>query len=1128
MLTFIIGSSGSGKTYTAYTRVIQEAREYPERNFLILVPEQFTLQTQRELVMQHPGKGIMNIDVLSFLRLSFRVFDEVQTKQHMILEDMGKSLIVKKILMEKQHELRFFSGNVKRQGFADEMKSVLSELLQYGIDEERFQQMKEAAEGHPVLSRKLHDIEIVRKGFHDFLRERYITTEGIYDLLSEEAAKSKILRDSVIVLDGYTGFTPSQYHLLEALMRYAKQVYVTVTMDYREVSRRQKEHQLFFLSRKTMDKLTQLAANVHCEVTEPLVLTGTPHRFMDSPALAALERNLFRYPQKVYEEDTKELSVISSASPAAEVGYTVYEVKRLVRNGMRYREIAIICGDLGTYGRLLQKEFDKAGMPVFLDSKRTVLTNPLVELLRSLLELSEGDFRYEQVFRWAKCPLSEITTEECDRLENYVLALGIRGKYRWEKQWEQGRKNTTPETLEEINAIRLKVMGALLPVLSVLSGKTGVAEKIQALRDYVERYRLEERLQELLPEEVPDNADLYEKREILSMKKEYEQVGHLTEEILQRAEELLGNEILSPREFREILETGFSEAKVGLIPPGIDQIVIGDIERTRLMGIRVLFFIGVNEGVVPAGKDNQGIINDGDRSFFEEHGIELSPTLRRLSYTSEFYLYLNLTKPGQKLFLSYAGHPSYLIGRVRAVFPKLSVQAVEKMIPEGEFLLKADKGKSTLISEIRDFREGKDSPRLKELLYLWNQEGYDARPWVEAAFYLAPQKKISMESALRLYGNVLPGSVTRLERYASCALAHFLSYGLRLEERKVFQLSMPDIGTIFHTALELFSTKLSERGFNWLTVPEEEMNELSGLSTREAANEYGNGILQSSKRNEYFISRVDKIMRRTLKTIRWQLQYGRFEPEYFEESFLYTNRYLSLRGRIDRIDTYREGNTCYVKVTDYKSGNTGFDLVKLYYGLQIQLGVYLGATLNMVREQNPGIDVVPAGIFYYRLNNPLVAKSDHAEEEIRKLLRPNGLVNRDTKILRLLDRRLEPSGTEDNSETDGLRPSYVSDSIPVETKEDCTLSSRSLAVPEDQMLLLTEYLDSMMLRFGKEILDGEASANPYRYGQGEACAYCEYQQVCSFDTLSGKRCRILKKKSSEEIWHEIGQENNRK
>lgn len=1139
MVQFIVGSSGTGKSSYVFDQVISESMENPDKNYLVIVPEQFTLQTQKELVLRHPHKGIMNIDVLSFLRLAFRVFEELGTEQKMVLEDMGKSLIVKKVLMEHKSELQYFAGNVTRQGFAEEMKSVLSELLQYGIGEEELEEMEQVATTStiPALGRKMHDIALIYRAFQEFLRERFITTEGIFDLLGEEIAKSEVVRGAVVVLDGFTGFTPSQYQLLRALLKYAEKVYVTVTMDRADadrVIRRETygKHRLFYTGYKTMETLRRLAQEAGCEVAEECLLPekagSVPYRFQQAPALAHLEQHLFRYPNVTFAEEPKEILLWNCATPQDEVLETVCEIKRLVQSGLRYKDIAVVTGDVASYGELLMRSFDEAGIPGFTDRKRSIMGNPLVELLRALLDLSEGNFSYEQMFRWAKCVLSGVEDNDCDSLENYVLAYGIKGESMWKKEWTR--------LPGEINAVRLQVMNTLMPVLRVLRDKeTTTRERLQALRNYLYENRVEEKLEQMMLELSSEGQNANRLNRMLE--KEYEQIFGQVEGIFARAEELLAEDRLSVKEFREILETGFSEAKVGLIPPGRDQVVVGDIERTRLQDIKVLFFLGVNEGIVPLNASAGGILSDGDREFFLESKIELAPTIRQTIYTAEYYLYLNMTKPSQRLYVSYAKkdaegkelRASYLIGKLQSLFP-----ALKSKNPAGKkdafSVLGADGGKRSLIAAMRDYREGESGLVFAELMQLLAEQGEDVEALAKKVFFRTAEQSLSPEHVQKLYGEVLRGSVTRLERYAQCALGFFLEYGMKLEEREVYRLSMPELGSMFHEALELFSKKIKEEGKQWAELSDEEQEQYTEQATEQAVAEYRNEKLQEDdKRTAYMIDRVKQTVLRTVMTIREQLRYTSLVPERFEADFQYKADGLAFQGKIDRIDLYEDEEKCYVKIMDYKSGNLKLDLNKVYYGLQMQLGLYLDAVIAELAKEKPDKEIVPAAMLYYHIFNPLVERSEHPGEDIVKELRPDGLVNKDKQVLKRLDFELLPEtepGADLYAEEAGLQPKVNAKYLPVRTKADGELYASAALATEENLEHMRIHLKHLVDGFKEEIRSGNAKANPYRYQKESACDYCKFKQVCSFGSLSGKEERKLKKAEADTIWETIGQMNN--
>lgn len=1124
MIYYIFGAAGAGKSWQLYHKLLHEAKEHPEKKYLVIVPEQFTLQTQKELVTVNPEQqGIMNIEVLSFLRLAWRVFEETGGNERMVLEDTGKSMIVKKIALEQKDRLKLFARNVRRQGFLDEIKSMLSEFYQYGIGEEELEQMEQAAAGNPMLEKKLADLKVFYQSFQDFLADRYITTEGICDLLREKVPESSLIAGSTICFDGFTGFTPSQYKLIGTLMQYAADVYVTITMDAAQVFRPQKEHQLFYLSYTTMKHMDELALKSGQEIAEPLILEEDG-RYGAAESLKYLGRQLFRYPNRPYEKEQQELRLFSHKNIQEEINWTVTEIAHLVREqGYRYRDIAVVTGDLESYAEGLRREFDRAGLPCFIDRKKTVLDNPLISFLCAVLELVAQDFTYDAVFWYLKSPLSGITKEESDIFENYVLATGIRHYSAYRKEWKYRYRTHYPVELEKINAIREKLIAPFDVFYEVMrSEKTTVREKMTALYQLLVTQKAEQYLKV--------QAEQFSQTEPLRAR-EYEQIYRIVLELFDRVVGLLGEDTISLKEFQEILKTGFVEAKVGLVPPGLDQVVAGDIERTRLKGIRVLFFLGVNEGVVPKPVKSGGILSEMDRTIFEECGIELAPGRRKSAFTAEFYLYLTLTKPTEKLFLSWrrtdaAGKgilPSYLVDRVRKLFPGVPVE--ERQEKELYSCLGTDAGFGYFIRGLQEYiKAGEQTENLyfKELyrLYMGGGEAFStgqalpAETIAAAAFYQKNTQPLSKEYAGKLYGAQLKGSVSRLERYAECAFAHFLSYGLALEERKEHQIAMPDIGTLYHNALQLYSQKVKEENYTWHTIEATQSERLLKEAVMQAAAEYENGIFASTKRNEYLLVRMERILKRTIATVQSQIAAGDFEPAVFEYAFTHADRYLALKGRIDRIDLCEKDGRTYVRVVDYKSGNNLFRLDKLYYGLQLQLSVYMRAAMEWAKEKQSG-EIVPAGMLYYHMDDPIIEKEEGMtdyEEAVRMQLAMHGLVNADTASIVSMDRSFYDAAG-------GLAAGVKSAVMPVETGKLGGLTSRSLTASSEQLEQLLERVGEKMHEQSAEIEAGEIDPNPYRMGTENACEWCAYRGACSFDTrVPGYHYRNLEKLKTEEAW----------
>lgn len=1138
-LRFYIGASGAGKSWQVYNRIIEEAQADIHRNYLIVVPDQFTMQTQLEMVKRHPRKGIMNIDVLSFGRLSHRIFEEVGGGEKPVLDDTGKSLVLRRVAAELEGELTVMRQNVRRLGYIHEVKSALSEFMQYGLNPTDVEKLCEYASSRGALAYKLRDLHTLYKGFLKYIDEKYITTEETLDLLRSALPKSRVIKDSVIVFDGFTGFTPVQNRVIQQLMTLASEVIVTVTMDTRENPYAlDGEQKLFHLSKKTMRDLDRLCREAGAvRESDVIISSETVYRYKSNAGLAHLERELFRYPYKVFDEPQESIRIFEASNPKEELRQVCLKIKELVREkGYCYRDIAVVTGDMERYGFLAQECFGHFDIPIFLDRTNKLVLNPFVEFIRSALLIVIQEYSYESVFHFLRCGLSEITSEDTDRLENYCLTMGIRGKKAWTNRFTRrmNRQDEEADELDALDRLRERLVECISPLMIK---KAKGSELVGALYEFIVKARIEEKLDKY--------AGQFEKDGDLVRAKEYEQIYRLVMELLEQIDALLGDEELEIKEFADILDAGFSEIKVGTIPQNVDKVVIGDIERTRLCDIKALFFIGVNDGVIPKSGGSGGIISDIDREFLQASEFELAPTPRQKMYIQRLYLYINMTKPSELLFLSYSKvdsegksiSPAYLISMVSKLFSRLEIEKPELRPIEEQINSPVD-GLAYLVGLMRGYasREGVGQSRLFFTLYDTYVRNEKYAPIVEqmrrAAFsYIkgADGLRLPRELARLLYGQVIKNSVSRLEKFAACAYAHFLQYGLTLEERDKYSFESVDIGNVFHAVLEGFSDRLAAEGCTWLDFPSELGERLVGECLESYAASYGGTVLYSSKRSEYMITRMQRILNRTVQTLQYQLKKGAFTPESFEMSFqtisdldsvnisLSDEEKLHLIGRIDRVDTCRKDDKIYVKVIDYKSGTRKFDLAALYYGLQLQLVVYMNAAMEVQKKKNPDTRVIPAAMLYYHVSDPLAETekgspdAKEIEAEIMEKLKMTGMVSDDEEIIRLLD-----------SEFEGK-----SSIIPVAKKKDGSFTQSSSILSNDDFGKVSDFVNRKIRELGTDMLDGSIGLNPYEQNGAGACTYCAYSSVCGFDKRLGSRLvRRLEDMSQETALERIKEEVN--
>lgn len=1061
------------------------------------------MQTQKDLVMQHPNHGIMNIDVLSFVRLAYRIFEETGGQALPVLDDEGKNLILRKIAGDYEKDLKVLKGNMKKLGYISEVKSVLSEFDQYDIGEEELRQMKAAAGENSRLYYKLQDLEVLYIGFKKYLEDRFITKEELLDALCRVVKGSDILKESTIVLDGFTGFTPVQNRLLGELLEVCREVIVTVTMDDRENPYVYKHpYQLFALGKHTVTSLIQIAAERKVSVEDPLCLYERPlYRFCDNSAMEFLERNIFRYSKECYKEKQGAVRIHVARNPREEAMKAAGRVRNLVRTkGYRYRDIGVIVSNMEVYGDDLGQAFDLYEIPVFMDHKRSILLNSFVEYIRSLLNMVKDNFSYESVFRFLRTNLSGFTYGEVDELENYVIALGIRGYKKWQESWIRRPKYMEEENLEILNHNRVRLVEKVDTLVYVLRQRSKTVKDVtMALYEFMVREELQLKLQR--------QSEAFQEAGELALAKEYSQVYRILIELFDKFVELLGDEKVTMDEYLKLLDAGLEEARVGVIPPGIDQVVVGDMQRTRLKDMKALIFVGANDTFLPGALIRSGLLTERDRDKFATGKIHLSPGGKEKAYEQKFYLYMNLTKPSETLDIYYSKvsadgksiRPSYLIQEMQRLFSGLEIEDEEKQA----FSAQEWTPRLGMQKVIRGFQDGNAMDQEWQELYSWYkrqpQWQYRVEELMKSGFYTRPADGLTKEVAKQLYGEHFQDSITRIERFSACAFAHFLTYGLRLRERQIYEFQPIDLGNVCHSALEYYSRKLKEEHLSWTEIEEEKRQEYIDDSVEHAISDYGNSVLYSSARNEYMIERMKRLLTRTIWALTKQLEAGDFVPVAYEMRFE--------NGKIDRVDLCKDKDKVYVKVLDYKTGSKAFDVVALYHGLQLQLMVYMDAAVKMTQKHYPDSEVIPAGVFYYRLNDPLVEKKVVGEEEeiwqkVLKELKVDGVMNLKDETLEHLDH------------------CQVGESavIPVKYNKNGSLSKNSKVASEQEFEVMMRHALGKVLKVHRKILSGEVAAFPYRRKQESGCDYCAYRHICGFDQkIPGYKYRDIFEMTQSEV-----------
>jgi len=1114
-LELIIGPSGSGKTFSMREELLRRSAAELEVNYLVLVPEQFNMQTQRDIVLASKNQGIMNIDVLSFNRLCHRIFDEAGGNRKVVLDDCAKTMILRKIAGVIEDKLTVMAGKLDKAGYINEVKSIISEFMQYNIGSEEIACMIENNQGRSNLTSKLADIKLIYDEFVKYLGDRYITTEELLDAATDIADHAKVLENAEIYLDGYTGFTPVQRRFLKVLMSRCRRVVVTVTLGNEEIvadsfmSRKVSDEELFSLSRTTIQKLMQDAAEVGATVEAPVLLNAAvPYRLRGSERLAMLERRLFRADAADEKPvgDADAITIFNADTLRDEAYAVCRRIHELVRNdGYRYREICILTGMMEEYEGVLRQAMRDYDIPCFMDMRRNVLMNPLSELVRSVLYMIEKNYDYESVMRYMRCDISGFAPSETDAFDVYMVAAGVKRGSQLHKSFNRKVKGFDDKKLQEVENIRLRLEDMIKPLRECFGPKKKVkcAAMLRCLYEYI----------------CARNAfgEMQQRAELLKEKGEHEREGEYRSiyekliELFDGIMDFLGEEKLSVRELAEIIDAGFSEQSVGILPPGVDEVIIGDIKRSRLSDLKVLFLMGVNDGVIPADMHKRGILSELDREILKNQKLgtkelELAPDTRQQAFIQKFYLYMYLTKASEKLFLSYSRQAadgsacdrSYLIDELCQMFPDIKVE-------------KYDINNSSVLT----VREGIDNLTTKITHGIYDKELFEgvigeekyreyARGLLDHAFRVYTDTPIQKAVASALYGMKITGSVTRLEKFAQCAYAHFLKYGLKLRERSEFSFENRDLGTIYHSCLQEYGKVLGASEYSWLNVPEDTAVLFMRTAVDRVLKGESEGALYENYRSSYTENRIRRIMERTIRTLTYQVKKGDFEPVGYEVAFGKSSEAgeiyydlgeatMSFYGVIDRLDTFTDGDKTYIRIVDYKSGSQSLDYVLVYEGISLQLPMYAGAGVRYIKNTGKNNEVINAGVFYYHIDDPVIKRNDEAEDEayiekeIIKALSMKGVVSDDTDIIRHMDHDI----------------SGKSDIIPAGIKKDGGLTSGSKVLPEGDMDKLMRFAYDKVEELGRRIMEGEISASPYKKGSGDqgksACKYCSYGSICGFD-----------------------------
>lgn len=1158
-LQFIIGRAGAGKTYTLIQNMVHKSIELPQKKFVAVVPEQYSMETQKEILNLHPQGGCFNIEVTSLTRLAYTVFEEQGGVDLNVMDDLGKTLVIRKILEECKEQLKVYQSKTSMMGFTQKVKSVISELRQYNIGEEELIKMCDETEEYPSLRMKLEDIHVINNAFNDYIKDKAITNEELLTLLCKYIPKSDFVKKTYFYFDSFTGFTPVQYQVLEQIIRYSPQVSMAVTLPEDEVNFKGfSPYELFALSKETIIKTRELAIRNSIEILPNIVIDlesdGEKKECSRlgriDEALSFIESHIFRdgvnshQDEKIrktsrgssphqarkekYNRETEAVKVCALSNPKAEAEYVAGEISRLIKSKQyRFQDFAVITGDIEGYYKYINQAFTKYDIPCFIDHKEDVLSNKYVDGLLAALDVIEKDFSHQAVMRFIRLKFMDLDERECDIFENYILKSNRRGYKSYTRKWEKLYQFMEGEDhLVIVNKVRVEIVEGFKQLREVLvNRKSTILDKTKALYLFMNQHNIQEKIYK--------DIMYFRANKLTALEKEYHQISEAVINVFDRLVSLMGDEIVSNKEYMDILQAGFSEIKIGIIPPGIDTVMVGNIERTRLKDTKkILFFVGMNDGIVPNTSAGGGMITDSERDILSTKDFELAPTSRDNIFKQRIYLYSLFAKPLEQIILCYSQtgsdgatlRKSYIIGTLMNMFENLKEELMEQIETTPEHITNKNVALeyvSENINRYRNFSAGKRQIEDKLFMYLSNilNANEDTEKFmnliIDAGFYNNKKEQLLETFARRLYG--LPGNIgiTRLEGYAKCAYSQFLSYGLRLQEREKFSIAAYDIGNLYHRSIQKFFEIAGSEKVDWKNITEEKNQEMISDAVDKVLKDYDNEALEGSARNSFITGQVREIAAKTVKVLVNHIQCGKFKPTEYEIPLEH--------GIIDRIDTYETEDKLYVKVIDYKSGNVAFDITKAYHGIQMQLLVYMNDAVKYEQKNNEK-EVLPAAGLYFNIKDPFVEMNNISDmvDEYRQI-HPNdkredeqilqdlifekqlpeyqmsGIVNTEEQVVTAVDKELEQG-----------KKSQI---VKLSKNKDDSFSVRSQTLDQETYMKFIQHVSNKADEMKAQLFQGNIQLNPVP----DACQYCSYKGICKFDKSLGDKYRELDKVTYQNI-----------
>jgi ATP-dependent helicase/nuclease subunit B len=1145
-----------------------------ERRVFLIVPEQSTLRAESDAFDYMGVSGFIDFDVLSMTSLGRRIIGETgygeiaggaasgdadgategggaagddgdsaagsatapRAAAPAFISKYGKYMLLSRLLYHHRNDMLAFKNLGASSGFIEQLNDMIAEMKSHNVTPDGLGDIIAEMKSESILKRKLQDAALIYGGYEDAICGRYLDVTDHMKLYTSRMGSASFIPDSEFWFHGFDYFSPAVMDAITELSRHARAVNIFLTGDAAGKS----HDPLFALTSDIARELSRRADDTGVR-TALLAIPETEaagYRVQTPAEIAHIERALFTRPHTPYDgEPTGALRLTAAANYYAEAETAASEICSLVREGIalldggrmkiRYRDILVLCNDMAERGAVIKRVFRRYGLPVFMDQRRGVDHNPVVEFILALPRIAASGRRYEEVFTLLKTGLAGIDPAEVCDLENYTVAYNVRGR-RWDRDFTLGLKTEgedgrvrgeyEQEEMDALNSARAKVSALLTAFEEGFKGGGTARERTDALLLFLtEQAKLPERIEEYIAR--LEAADMFEYAAEMSG------IWDMAAEILEQMATVLGGLPMSLDEYATVLAAGLDSIRIGVLPTVMDQIVLGTMQRTRSGGAKAVFVLGANDGVLPAAARDGSILSEDEIYRLSNAGHNVARTEDTTHMEEELAIYRNLSKPSALLRVSYAASdsagktisPSPVFERLRRLFPLLPVRRDIHMEGNSEETSERSADESANEHDARDGQDGQDRPEnipvpptvqhpeqtldhLSEQLRshihgeLMPDVWKDVMAWYSANMprelarvgaglaFRGRRERVDSKFVDALFSKVT--SPSALEKYSRCPFSWFMSYGIGLKERRVHGADSRSFGDIYHNVLMRFGMELSSDGLpardeksKWQTATDAEIdNIISRLARDEYANLMGAEYDSEAEAamGDYRHGRVERTVSAAARALARQIRDGRLDSIHFESGFgnhgefpaIYTSGGIRIEGRIDRVDVMDGG---YARIVDYKSGAQEFSEADAAAGYQLQLMIYLQAVSE---------NYIPAGVFYFRIKEPRIEDSGETDiaAEIAKNMKLAGASVNDEFALTAMG--IDPKGRStkgrmDKAEWDALRETVG-----------------------DMLKNLTENLSAGHVEAAPKT--ATKLKTPANRNQ-KACDYCRYKGICNYD-----------------------------